>query len=79
MFSSYIWHLHARAVEPTEAILFYGTRFRELCETDHDLGYEVFRRVAEVMMQRLQTTRRLLLEQHCPDLEASSDWRPGQR
>jgi CRP-like cAMP-binding protein len=68
MFSPYIWHLHARAVEPTEAIFFYGTRLRELCETDHDLGYEVFRRVAEVMMQRLQTTRRLLLEQHCPAL-----------
>jgi CRP/FNR family cyclic AMP-dependent transcriptional regulator len=80
MFSPYIWHLHARAVEPTEAIFFYGTRLRELCETDHDLGYEVFRRVGEVMMQRLQTTRLLLLEKHYPDpdLTTSSDWPPGQ-
>jgi len=78
MFSPYIWHLHARAVEPTEAIFFYGTRLRDLCEADHDLGYELFRRVAEVMMQRLQTTRRLLLGQHCPDLTANCDWRPGQ-
>jgi CRP/FNR family cyclic AMP-dependent transcriptional regulator len=78
IFSPYIWHLRARALEPTEAIFFYGTRLRELCEKDHELGYEMFKRVAEVMMQRLHTTRRLLLEQHCPDLEASSDWRPGQ-
>ena len=78
MFSPAIWHLHARALEPTEAIFFYGTRLRELCETDHDLGYEVFRRVSEVMMQRLHTTRRRLLETHGPDPDASSDWRPGQ-
>lgn len=78
MFSSYIWHLHARAVEPTEAIFFYGTRLRELCETDHGLGYEMFKRVAEVMMQRLQRTRGLLLKQHCPELTTISDWRPGQ-
>jgi CRP/FNR family cyclic AMP-dependent transcriptional regulator len=78
MFSPYIWHLHARALEPTEAIFLSGTRLRDLCETDHDLGYEVFRRVAEVMMQRLHAMRRLLLEQHCPDLTVSSDWQPGQ-
>lgn len=78
MFSPYIWHLHARALEPTEAIFFYGTRLRELCETDHDLGYEVFRRVSEVMMQRLHTTRRLLLEPHRPELTPISDWQPGQ-
>jgi CRP/FNR family transcriptional regulator, cyclic AMP receptor protein len=34
MFSPCIWHLHARAVEPTEAIFFYGTRLRELCGRD---------------------------------------------
>jgi CRP/FNR family cyclic AMP-dependent transcriptional regulator len=64
MFLPYVSHLRARALEPAEAILFYGTRLREQCEKDHDLGYELFRRVAEVMMQRLQTARRLLLERH---------------
>lgn len=78
MFSPSIWHLHARALAPTEAIFFYGTRLRELCETDHDLGYEVFKRVAEVMMQRLRTTRQLLMEQQCPEPAASCDWCPGQ-
>lgn len=78
MFSPYIWGLRARAIEPTEAIFFYGTRLLEQCATDHDLGYEIFKRVAEVMMQRLRTTRQSRMEKHCPELPASSDWRPGQ-
>jgi CRP/FNR family cyclic AMP-dependent transcriptional regulator len=78
MFLPYVRHLQARAIEPAEAILFYGTRLREQCEKDHDLGYELFRRVAEVMMQRLQSARNLLLEQHCPKVTAGRDWRPGQ-
>jgi CRP/FNR family cyclic AMP-dependent transcriptional regulator len=78
MFLPYVSLLRARALEPAEAILFYGTRLRERCEKDHDLGYELFRRVAEVMMQRLQTARRLLLEQHCPNVTAGRDWSPGQ-
>jgi CRP/FNR family cyclic AMP-dependent transcriptional regulator len=78
IFSPYIWQLRARALEPTEAIFFYGTQLRELCEKDHELGYEMFKRVAEVMMQRLHTTRRLLMAQHCPQTTTISDWRPGQ-
>lgn len=62
LFSPYIWDLHACALQPTEAIFFYGTFLRERCEQDHDLGYELFRRIAEVMMQRLQFTRRQLLD-----------------
>ncbi|MBE0544557.1 MAG: cyclic nucleotide-binding domain-containing protein [Verrucomicrobia bacterium] len=57
LFSPYVWHLHARAIEPTEAIFFYGTRLLSACEADHDLGYEIFKRISEVMMQRLQSTR----------------------
>jgi len=79
MFLPYVSLLRARALEPAEAILFYGTRLRERCEKDHDLGYELFRRVAEVMMQRLQSARRLLLEQHRPSVAAGRDWSPGQR
>jgi CRP-like cAMP-binding protein len=79
MFLPYVCRLRARALEPAEAILYYGTRVRERCEKDHDLGYELFRRVAEVMMHRLQTARRLLLEQHCPNVTAGRDWSPGQR
>jgi CRP/FNR family transcriptional regulator, cyclic AMP receptor protein len=57
----YKWHFDARAVESTEAIFLYGTMLRERCETDHDLGYELMRRVAAVMVRRLQIARDQLL------------------
>jgi CRP/FNR family cyclic AMP-dependent transcriptional regulator len=62
LFPPYFWHFDARALEPTDAIFIYGTMLREECESDHDLGYELTRRMAEVMLQRLQATRRQLLE-----------------
>jgi len=61
LFPPCYWHFDARAVEPTEALFFYGTPLREECENDHDLGYEFVKRMAEVMMKRLQATRRHLL------------------
>jgi CRP-like cAMP-binding protein len=45
----YRWHFDARAVELTRAIAFDGKCLREKCEVDHDLGYEVMRRVNHVM------------------------------
>ncbi|HWQ91525.1 MAG TPA: Crp/Fnr family transcriptional regulator [Clostridia bacterium] len=62
-FSNSIRQLHARAAEPTEVIYFRGDPLRRQCDQDHDLGYELFRRVSEQMMQRLQATRRVLLAQ----------------
>ena len=58
----YVWHFNARVVEPTEAIFFDGTWMRELYEEDGSLGYEMMRRVAAVMLQRLQAARRRMLE-----------------
>jgi CheY-like chemotaxis protein len=50
-------YLDARAMEPTEAIFIYGSRFRELCEADHDLDYEIMKRTAAVVIERLMSTR----------------------
>lgn len=61
LFPPFFWHYDARALEPTEAIFFYGTPLRAECEADHDLGYEMLKRMAQVMMNRLQATRRQLL------------------
>ena len=61
LFPPYYWHFGARAVEPTEAIFFYGTHLREQCENDHELGYELLKRMTSVVIQRLQSTRRQLL------------------
>jgi CRP-like cAMP-binding protein len=54
--------LSARALMPTRAIFFYGTWIRSQCEQDHDLGYELMKRFAEVAAQCLKATQLRLLE-----------------
>lgn len=63
LFPPYYWHFDARALTPVKAIFFYGTRLREQCETDHELGYELMKRISGVLIERLQATRRRLTEQ----------------
>ncbi len=62
IFPPYIWHFTARALQPTSSVFFYGTILREYCEKDPTLGYELFKRMSEVMMRRLQRARNQLLE-----------------
>lgn len=52
----------ARALEPASAIFIYGTKLREACHADPVFGYEILKRIAQVLVDRLQATRRLLLE-----------------
>lgn len=61
LFPPYAWHFSARATKPTSAIFFYGTVLREYCEKDHSLGFELFKRMSEVMIRRLQRARGRLL------------------
>jgi CRP-like cAMP-binding protein len=62
LFPPYYWHFSARAVEPTNAIFFYGTRLREQCEEDPVFGYELMKRMAAIVIKRLQITRVQLLQ-----------------
>ena len=61
LFPPFVWHFGTRAVKPTSAIFFYGTILREYCDQDHTLGYELFKRMSEVMNRRLQSARARLL------------------
>jgi CRP/FNR family cyclic AMP-dependent transcriptional regulator len=61
MFPPYVWHFTARAAEPTDAIFFYGTILREYCEHDPSLGYELLKRMAAVMMRRMQSARQKMV------------------
>jgi CRP/FNR family cyclic AMP-dependent transcriptional regulator len=65
LFPPYYLHQSARALEPTRTICFYGTRLREQCEQNHELGYQLMKRIAEVLIQRLQATEKRLME--CAD------------
>jgi CRP-like cAMP-binding protein len=62
LFAPYEWQFTARALTQTRAIFFYGTVLRERCETDPSLGFELFKRMGQEMVKRLQSARRRLLE-----------------
>lgn len=62
MFPPHYWHFDARATSPIKAIFFYGTRLRERCEKDHELGFELVKMAAEIATRRLEAMRRRLLE-----------------
>lgn len=64
LFPPYYWMFNARAVTPVRAIFFYGSRLRERCETDHELGYQLMKRTNKIVLGRLQATRRRLLEHY---------------
>jgi CRP/FNR family cyclic AMP-dependent transcriptional regulator len=60
LFPPYYAHFDARAVEPTEAMFFYGTRLRDMCDDDHDLGYNILNRIAMVVVDRLTSAQKQL-------------------
>jgi CRP-like cAMP-binding protein len=56
------WKFSARAVDDIRAIALDGKCLRTKCEENHDLGYEVLKRFAQIMEQRLEATRLQLLD-----------------
>ena len=57
LFPPHRWHFDARTIGPTEAIALDGKYIRTKCEEDHDLGYELVKRFAHIMEQRLRAVR----------------------
>jgi CRP-like cAMP-binding protein len=55
---------NCRAVKPTSTIKFDGKRLREKCDKDCGLGYEVIKRLAGVFAERLEQTRKQLLDMY---------------
>ena len=58
----YLWRFDGRAVELTRAIALDGECLRGKCEEDHDLGYELMKRVSLVMEKLVQATRMQLAD-----------------
>jgi CRP-like cAMP-binding protein len=63
LFPPFAWHFQARAIEPTSAIALNGAHLLVVAERNHDFGYELMKRVAQLVIRRLQATRKQLLEQ----------------
>jgi CRP-like cAMP-binding protein len=52
----YSWQTSALTIFPTRVIAMDGTCLREKCEADHDFGYELVKRLALNLGQRLSLT-----------------------
>jgi len=63
----YKWRFDAKAIELTRAIALDGVCLRTKCDEDHSLGYEVWKRFAHVIEQRLHATRMRLLDLYATD------------
>jgi CRP-like cAMP-binding protein len=62
LFAPYRCHLDARTLEPCRLIALDGACLRDKCEADHELGFQLMRRFAEMVVDRLQATRLQLLD-----------------
>jgi CRP-like cAMP-binding protein len=62
LFPPYRWHFDARALTVVRATGFDGACLRGKCDEDPALGYELMKRFAQVMIERLQWTRLRLLD-----------------
>lgn len=65
------WLFDGRAVTPCRAIAVDGACLRRKCDDNHDLGYELLRRVATVIGERLAGARHQLLDLYGGGGEAS--------
>lgn len=52
----------ARVTKPSRALKFVGVELRELCESDHELGYYMMRHAFEIAVQALGDCRVQLLD-----------------
>jgi len=65
LFPPYAWHFQARATKTTRAICCNGSALLVEAEEDPVFGYTLMKRVAQLLIQRLQASRRQYIENEC--------------
>lgn len=63
----YRWLFDARALAPSEIIQLDGARLRAECEKDPRLGYELMKRFAALMAERLNASRLAAIRHYSGD------------
>jgi CRP/FNR family cyclic AMP-dependent transcriptional regulator len=63
----------AAAVLDSFIVGFDAEKLRQLCEADHNLGYLVMRRLANIVASRLMVTRLQLLDMFAQPPETKND------
>jgi hypothetical protein len=64
LISPFRWHFGGCAVADVRAVALDGECLRNKCEKDHDFGYEMLKRLAQVMERRVDATRMQLLDMY---------------
>ncbi len=62
LFAPYRWHMDGRALTACSVVAFDGACLRAKADEDHELGYQLMRRFAANLVERLQATRLQLLD-----------------
>ncbi len=62
MLPPYVWKFNGHAVRTTRAIALDGKCLRTKCEENHDLGYEVLKRLVQVIEHKLDEARFQLVD-----------------
>ncbi len=62
LYPPYTWQFDSRALTDIRATAFDGACLRDKCDRDATLGYELMKRFARVIADRLQATRMQLLD-----------------
>jgi CRP-like cAMP-binding protein len=66
LIAPHTWSFQARAKTAVELLEFDGSGIRALCEEDPRFGYEVLKRFAALMSERLHFARRKMMESWNP-------------
>lgn len=64
MIPPYAWSFDARAATPCTLVAVDGEKLRESCEADTKLGYELMKRFAALMAERLNAARRVAIQHY---------------
>lgn len=63
----YRWHFQTSALEDSELLEFDGTRLLARCEQDPKFGYELLKKFAGLMSERLNAARKKIMEEWSPN------------
>ena len=62
IFPPYTWRFDIRVTDHLSAIALDASCLRKKCESDHSLGYQLMKKFAHIMTERLKETRLQLLD-----------------
>lgn len=67
LISPYQWNFQAKAEDDSELLEFNGTAILARCEQEPKFGYEVLKRFAALMSERLEAARLKMMDDWNPD------------